>query len=180
MKRILAMLLALSLLLPCFALADEERAAFTITDKKDPTRAVTFTYPASYPTLDLDTYDTFTVGIPDSPKSGVYVMLMEKELTSMEDFLQRYSPVDFSFQSEQVCGMGVSRPNRPYCYDAVQIGIPLENGCFVQLQSFCNPGDTDVYALLSDLVAEFTDPAPVEDWLNTAWLPYILSVGQGN
>lgn len=54
--------------------------------------------------------------------------------------------------------------------DIVEVGLMLPDGMSVIVQSTCT-GGTEIYEVLTAVLASITDGQPLEAWLNDAWLP---------
>ncbi len=177
MKRFCSLLLILAMLLPCIALGEEdERAEGFVMENARNGQTLAFTYPINCFFVDDGRNGSYVFSYDGS----YYVRLMlDAEGTTYEQSIaSRHTEDEVLLLTDQFC---IASTAESFLHDyLLDIAFPLEDGCSMVMQVICYPGKKSVYPLLLDLIGEFTDPAPVEDWLNTAWLPYILSVGQGN
>ncbi len=189
MKRILSMLLVLSLLLPCLALADDctdsDRILGEVYCDDNPSRCVTFTYPAQYPSRSNHSLGTFTyVYYDDYQYVAVWLMNADRERLSYFEYCYiTHSAKNIHTSvytlTDQICAAGVFRficgfPCDPF--DMLEIGITLDNGYFIKVQSMSYAGQvTGCYDLLLDILSSFVDTEPVENWLTKTWYPQVLA-----
>ena len=194
MKRILAILLVLSLLLPCFALADDytdsDRVLSEVYLEDNPSRCVTFTYPAQYSSRESHTFGPYTyVYYDDYQYVAVWLKEADRERLSYFEFCYvTHSAKNIHTSvytlTDQVCAAGVFRdilgfPCDPF--DMLEIGITLDNGYFIKVQSFCYAGQiTGCYDLLLDVLGNFVDTDVVENWLEETWYPQVLAQSPGD
>ena len=194
MKRILAILLVLSLLLPCFALADDytdsDRVLSEVYLEDNPSRCVTFTYPAQYSSRESHTFGPYTyVYYDDYQYVAVWLKEADRERLSYFEFCYvTHSAKNIHTSvytlTDQVCAAGVFRdilgfPCDPF--DMLEIGITLDNGYFIKVQSFCYAGQiTGCYDLLLDVLGNFVDTDVVENWLEETWYPQVQAQSPGD
>lgn len=192
MKRILAIFLVLSLLLPCFALADEEakedRATAQVYCEATPSRCVTFTYPAQYDFHANRSFGFFNVYYDDYQYAAVW--LMDTSLERLHFFESNYVTNPSSnnkhaplyYLTDQMCAAGIFGDERGLpcgAFDMLEIGITLDNGYFIIVQSNCFSRQiTGCYDLLLDVLGNFVDTDVVADWLEKTWYPQVLSQGE--
>ena len=189
MKRILSILLVLSFLLPCIALADEapeeERAEGCAYMEDYPSRCVTFTYPAKYKTYASRSAGYLNIYYDDD--QYVAVWMQDPSLDRLDNFENRF--VSFSSNrfkhtsvyilTDQMCAAGV------FCdtlipssipLDYLEFGITSDNGYYFTVQANCYTGQiTGCYDLLLDILGNFVDAELVENWLNEVWYPQVLA-----
>ncbi len=191
MKRILAMLLTLSLLLPCFAFADEEakedRATAQVYCEATPSRCITFTYPAKCNTHANLSLGFFNIYYDDNQYAAVF--LMNTRLDRLSWFESNYGSPSFRFKhtavstlNNQMCAAGFFNDARSLScdpFDTLEIGITLDNGYFILVQANCFAGQiTGCYDLFLDILGNFADTQVVENWLEETWYPQVLSQGE--
>ncbi len=175
MKRFCSLLLILALLLPCLALGEEEDRdeGFVIENSKTG-RVITFTYPSAYNFIDDGRNGSYVF----SADGSFYIrLIMDPEGTPYyESIANRHKSGEVLLLDDTFC---IASTAENFLNDyLLDIAFQLDNGSALILQVICYPGKKTAYPLLLDLVGEFTDASPVEEWLNTAWLPYILSAEQ--
>ncbi len=192
MKRILSMLLVLSLLLPCLALADEDveelRAVAVLYHEDTPSRRITFTYPAKYDSraeYSAASQCFFNVYYDDFQYVAVWLMPAHMErLRFFENNYGTHSSTKLKHSSpytlnDQMCAAGIFSAERGLpcgSFDTLEIGITLDNGYFIIVQSNCFSGQvTGCYDLLLDILSSFVDTEPVEKWLTETWYPQVLA-----
>ncbi len=192
MKRILAILLVLSLLLPCSALADEDveelRAVAVLYHEDTPSRRITFTYPAKYDSraeYSAASQCFFNVYYDDFQYVAVWLMPAHMErLSHFEDNYVlhptwKLKNTGIYTLSDQMCVVGTFRDIVYVGYDLfdlLEVGITLDNGYYIRVQSNCFSGQvTGCYDLLLDILSSFVDTEPVENWLTETWYPQVLA-----
>ncbi len=192
MKRLLAILLVLSLTLPCFALADEyadsDRIIGQVYGEDNPSQCVTFTYPAQYPSRESHGLGIFTnVYYDDYQYVAVWLMDVKRDRLSYFEYCYithsaRNIHTTVYTLTDQMCAAGVflyplGFPCDPF--DMLEIGITLDNGYFIKVQSFCYAGQiTGCYDLLLDILGNFVDTDVVATWLEETWYPQVLAQGE--
>ncbi len=192
MKRILAMLLVLSLLLPCFALANEDteelRAVAELYHEDTPSRRITFTYPARYESyVDYAFATTCYFDVYYDDLQYVEVQLMPADMERLSHFENNFvlypstktKRTPIATLTDQMCVVGSFREicyNLPQLFDLVQVGITLDNGYYIKVKTFCFTGQiTGCYDLFLDILGNFADTQVVETWLEETWYPQVLS-----
>jgi hypothetical protein len=176
MKRILSILLVLSLLLPCVAFADEAaREEITLTDQSDPSRQLTFSYPVSYGVYDEEDY---YAGIFINSNDYVCVSLLPSGTTYLDDYADRLSSLDgLTTLADHLYISSVH--DTTFNYEIVEVGISLDNGYDIVVFSLCTPGTTAIYDLLLDILGyNFIDTELVENWLNEVWYPQVYALAE--
>ena len=193
MKRILAIFLAISLILPCFALADDytdsDRVLSEVYLEDNPSRCVTFTYPAQYSSRESHTFGPYTyVYYDDYQYVAVWLKEPDRERLSYFEFCYvthsaRNIHTSVYTLTDQMCAAGVFRhilgfPCDPF--DMLEVGITLDNGYYIKVQSLCYAGQiTGCYDLLLDILGNFVDTDVVETWLEETWYPQVLAQSPG-
>ncbi len=192
MKRILSMLLVLSLLLPCLALADEDveelRAVAVLYHEDTPSRRITFTYPAKCEScVDYAFAATCFFDVYYDDLQYVRVRLMPADMERLSHFEDNYvlhptwklKNTGIYTLSDQMCVVGTFRDIVYVGYDLfdlLEVGITLDNGYYIRVQSNCFSGQiTGCYDLLLDILSSFVDTEPVEKWLTETWYPQVLA-----
>ncbi len=192
MKRILAILLVLSLLLPCLALADEDveelRAVAVLYHEDTPSRRITFTYPAKCEScVDYAFAATCFFDVYYDDLQYVRVRLMPADMERLSHFEDNYvlhptwklKNTGIDTLSDQMCVVGTFRDTLyAGCdpFDMVEVGITLDNGYYIRVQSNCFSGQvTGCYDLLLDILSSFVDTEPMEKWLTETWYPQVLA-----
>ena len=195
MKRILAILLVLSLLLPCFALADDytdsDRVLSEVYLEDNPSRCVTFTYPAQYSSRESHTFGPYTyIYYDDYQYVAVWLMNTERDRMSYFEYCYVTHSTKKMIHSsiytltDQMCAAGLfsdilGLPCDPF--DMLEIGITLDNGYFIKVQSLCYAGQiTGCYDLLLDVLGNFVDTDVVATWLEETWYPQVLAQSAGD
>ena len=192
MKRLLAIMLVLSLLLPCLAFADGDtdgdRILGEVYSEDNPSRCVTFTYPAQYSSRANHNLEGFTnVYYDDYQYVAVWLKNPDRERLSYFEFCYvthsaRNIHTSVYTLTDQMCAAGVFRqplgfPCDPF--DMLEIGITLDNGYFIKVQSLCYAGQiTGCYDLLLDVLGNFVDTDVVAAWLEETWYPQVLAQGE--
>ena len=193
MKRILSILLVLSLLLPVFALADEapeeERAEGCVYMEDYPSRRVTFTYPTECETRAERSAGFFNVYYDDYQYVAVWLYPSSKERLESFTYAYRGQTVlvdgaqytNLYILSDQICAGGClcDPVYDPIAIDFLEIGITLDNGYDIMVQSACYSGQvTGCYDLYLDILGNFIDTELVESWLNEVWYPQVLALAE--
>ncbi len=197
MKRILAIFLVLSLVLPCFALADEDeeelRVVAELYHEDTPSRRISFTYPAKYESsVDYAFADTCNYYVYYDDLQYVEVRLMPASMERVRSFESNYvlypdkklKNTGIATLTDQMCIVGTFRLISYTGYeliDLVEVGITLDNGYFIDVQSSCFSGQiTGCYDLLLDILGNFVDTDVVATWLEETWYPQVLAQSAGD
>ena len=179
MKRILSILLVLSLLLPCVAFADEapeeERAKGCVYLEDDPSRCVTFSYPAQYTTRSSTSFGYVNVYYDDD--QYVAIWLMPASISASTPLSHRYNKrwyIDTLTDQMFMAGKLRDTLYTPAC-NILEANITLEQGYFIIVQAFTISGHLEAYDLYLDIIGNFVDTELVENWLNEVWYPQVLA-----
>ena len=194
MKRILAIFLVLSLFLPCFAFADEDveelRTVVELYHEDDPSRRITFTHPAKYESRVTYAFSTTCYcDVYYDDLQYVEVQLLPADMERVSHFENNYvlypsrklKNTGIATLTDQMCAVGTFRLILYTGYDPfdmVEVGITLDNGYYIKVQSLCYAGQiTGCYDLLLDVLGNFVDTDVVAAWLEETWYPQVLAQG---
>lgn len=180
MKKVISLLLTLLLIwtsISC-SLAEEapsapneiEMAEASLTDG---TQTLAFQYPAG---CTLEALKSTEALVTLNDDAEVAVVLMESG-TDIAAWLQenKYPEAELvpltenmhllAYRNFTPVGLGFAPP-----LDILEVGVTLPGGMGVIVQSTCTSGGTEIYEVLTAVLASITDAQPLEAWLNEVWL----------
>ena len=172
-KRVLSALMALLLLIPAAASAEEAPMLLESYASRG-ARQVTFAYPEG---CTVEVEDKIGTMVFMDDETYVVVVVTHKGSSGIDEIREAIgdSSLILTLSDDMQLYATHGIPNFPWMgSDIVEVGINLPGGVDVVVTAQCLYGDTAVYDLLLTIVASLTDAAPLQTWLEETWIPTVM------